>query len=137
MKLPNLILSTSKVEKKNLEKVYFRPANQSIVDDTVIFTAAKDLESIQRHLSEDCHNLSSWFRDNELVPNLKQGKTECMSFGTAKRLNALNGRQLALTVNGTLINTTSCYKYLGVNLDSSLNLESHCSIANVPPRLIV
>ena len=45
-------------------------------DDTVIFTAAKDLESIQRHLSEDCHNLSSWFRDNELVLNLKKGKTD-------------------------------------------------------------
>ena len=89
------------------------------------FLSAKDLESIQRHLSEDCHNLSSSFRDNELVLNLKKGKTECMIFGTAKRLNALNGRQLALTVNGTLINTTSSYKYLGVNLDSSLNLESH------------
>ena len=46
-----------------------------------------------------------------------------MIFGTVKRLNALNGRQLALTVNGTLINTTD--KYFGVNLDSSLNLESH------------
>ena len=33
----------------------------------MIFTAAKDLESIQKHLSEDCHNLSSWFRDDELV----------------------------------------------------------------------
>ena len=60
-------------------------------DDTVIFTAAKDLECIQRHLSEDCHNLSSWFHDNDLVLNLKKGKTECMIFGTAKRLNALNG----------------------------------------------
>ena len=39
--------------------------------DTVIFTAARDLESIQSHLSEDCHNLSFWFRDNELVLNLK------------------------------------------------------------------
>ena len=48
-----------------------------------------------------------------------------MIFGTAKRLNALNGRQLALTVNGTLINTTD--KYFGVNVDSSLNLESHFS----------
>ena len=95
-------------------------------DDTVIFTAAKDLESIQRHLrSEDCDNLCSWFRDNELVLNLKKGKNECMIFSTAKRFNALNGRQLALTVNGTLINTTSSYKYLGINLDSSLNLESH------------
>ena len=42
-----------------------------------------------------------------------------------KAYYALNGRQLALTVNGTLIYTTSSYKYLGVNLDSSLNLESH------------
>ena len=49
---------------------------------------------------------ASWFHDNELVLNLKKGKTECMIFGTAKRLNALNGRRLALTVNGTLINTT-------------------------------
>ena len=57
--------------------------------NTVIFTAAEDLESIQRHLSEDCHNLSSRFRDNELVLNLKKGETEYMIFGTAKRLNAL------------------------------------------------
>ena len=45
-----------------------------------------------------------------------------MNYGIAKRLNALNGRQLALSINGTLINTTSSHKYLGVNLDSSLNL---------------
>ena len=30
-----------------------------------------------------------------------------------------------INTTGTLINTTSSYKYLGVNLDSSLNLESH------------
>ena len=48
-----------------------------------------------------------------------------MIFGTAKRLNALNGRKLALSLNGTLIKTTSSYKYLGVNLDSSLNLKLH------------
>ena len=48
-----------------------------------------------------------------------------MIFGTAKRLDALNGRRPALTVNGTLINTMSSYKYLGVNLDLSLNLQSH------------
>ena len=42
--------------------------------DTVIFMDAKDLKSIQRHLSEDCYNLSSWFRDNELVLDLKNAK---------------------------------------------------------------
>ena len=45
-----------------------------------------------------------------------------MIFGTAKRLNAFNGRHIALSINGTLINTTSPYKYLGVNLDSSINM---------------
>ena len=35
---------------------------------------------------------------------LKKGKTERMISGTAKRLIGLNGRQLALNVNGTLIN---------------------------------
>ena len=48
-----------------------------------------------------------------------------MIFSTAKRLNALNGRQLALSMNGTLTNTTSSYKYLVGNLDLSLNLELH------------
>ena len=37
-----------------------------------------------------------------------------MIFGTTK-----NGRQLALSVKGTLINTMSSYKYLGVTLDLS------------------
>ena len=94
-------------------------------DDTVIFMAAKDLDTIQRSLNEDVNNLFSWFRDNELVLNLKKGKTECMGEGTAKRLNSLNGKELSISINGTMINTTSSYKYLGVNLDPSLNLGSH------------
>ena len=43
-------------------------------DDTVIFMAAKDLDTIQRSLNEDVNNLFSWFRDNELVLNLKKGQ---------------------------------------------------------------
>ena len=104
------------------------PQSTSIItyaDDTVIFMAAKDPESIQKHLGEDCHNLSSLFHDNKLFLNLKMGRTECMIVGAPKRLNALNGRQLALSVIGTLINTTSSYTYLGLNLGSPLNLESH------------
>ena len=47
------------------------------------------------------------------------GNPECMIFAAAKRLNTLNGRQLALSVNGT-----HQPKSLGVNVDSSSNLES-------------
>ena len=94
-------------------------------DDTVIFTSASDFDAIQSSLSEDINRLSSWFRENELIINLKKGKTEVMLFGTAKRLSLFHGRQLNLTVNGSSINSTTTYKYLGVHLDPTLNLETH------------
>ncbi|PFX32846.1 putative RNA-directed DNA polymerase from transposon BS [Stylophora pistillata] len=93
-------------------------------DDSVIYTSSKDIDTIQRSLSEDMNNLCEWFKDNELIINLKKDKTESMLFGTAKRIN-LQDKELKLSVNGTLINNTSTYKYLGVHLDSSLNLASH------------
>ena len=37
----------------------------------------------------------------------------------------MSGRELSITINGELINNTSSYKYLGVNLDPSLNLSLH------------
>ena len=62
-------------------------------DDTVIFTSSKDLDAIQHNLGEDIKSLADWFRDNELVINLKKGKTEVMLFGTAKRLNCFDGKE--------------------------------------------
>ena len=93
-------------------------------DDSVIYTSSKDIDTIQRSLSEDMNNLCEWFKDNELIINLKKDKTESMLFGTAKRIN-LQDKELKLSANGSLINNTSTYKYLGVHLDSSLNLASH------------
>ena len=94
-------------------------------DDTVIFTSSNDINAIKDSLSQDLDNLSNWFRDNELIFNLKKGKTEVMLFGTGKRLNLLQGCQVKLSVNGAPINTTTCYKYLGVHLDPTLNFEMH------------
>ena len=94
-------------------------------DDTVIFTSSKDLDAIQHNLSEDISSLASWFRDNDLIINLRKGKSEVMLFGTAKRLNGFDGNELNLLVNGSRIDTTTNYKYLGVHLDSTLNLDMH------------
>ena len=94
-------------------------------DDTVIFTSSNDIDAIQNSLFQDLDNLSNWFRDNELIFNLKKGKSEVMLFGTGKRLNLLQGCQVKLSVNGTPINTTTCYNYLGVHLDPTLNFETH------------
>ena len=94
-------------------------------DDTVISTSSSDIDVIQSNLSQDLHNLSNWFRDNELIFNLKKGKSEVMLFGTGKRLNLLQGCQVKLSVNDSPINATICYKYLGVHLDPTLNFETH------------
>ena len=56
-------------------------------DDTVLFYNHKDQQEIEKVLSEEFGTLSSWLRENELILNLKEGKTEIMMFGTKQRLN--------------------------------------------------
>ena len=91
----------------------------------MIFTSLSDFAVIQSNLSQDLDNLSNWFCDNELIFNLKKSKSEGMLFGTGKRLNLFQGCQVKLSVNDSPINTTTCYKYLGVHLDPTLNFETH------------
>ena len=113
--------------------IHFNDANRTLkhtkvityADDTVIFTLSSDFNIIENHLNDDVNNLSTWFCENELIMNLKKGKSEAMLFGTSKRLNLFNGRQLNIQVGGTCINCATTYKYLGVTLDPSLNLETH------------
>ena len=91
----------------------------------MIFTSSNNFDVIERNLNDDINNLATWFRKNELIINLKKGKTETMIFGTAKRLSRLQGKQLNLMINGLPINSTTTYKYLGVQLDPTLNFETH------------
>ena len=67
--------------------------------------------------------LSIWFGENELILNLKKGKTEALLFGTAQKIRKCTGPLCILHEDGQ-INITSTYKYLGVHQDSSLNLNS-------------
>ena len=56
-------------------------------DDTVIYYAHSDINVIEKVLNEEMSYLSRYFYQNELILNLKKGKTEAMVFGTAKRLS--------------------------------------------------
>ena len=55
--------------------------------DTVLYYHHSDLNVIEKALSEDLATMSSWLEENELILNLKKGKTEIMLFGTMARLN--------------------------------------------------
>jgi len=47
-------------------------------DDTVMFTSGKDHVEIQQKLSDDFKRVAEWMEANELITNMKAGKTECM-----------------------------------------------------------
>ena len=57
-------------------------------DDTVLYYAHKYVKIIEQKLTEDhMSRLSGWFERDELVVNFKTGKTECMLFGTGRKLS--------------------------------------------------
>ena len=79
-------------------------------DDTVLYVAGKETDSIEIKLSKDMDNLSEWLRCNELILNLKKGKTESILFGTAQRIAKQRSGQLKVTMSQptpTEINNTT------------------------------
>ena len=94
-------------------------------DDTILYYAHKDVKIIEQKLTEDMSRLSEWFENNELIVNLKKGKTECMLFGTGRNLSKNKEHELNIMYNNTVVNYTTSYTYLGVLLDQTLNLADH------------
>ena len=74
-------------------------------DDTIIFTSNNELNIVESYLTQDINSLPTGFCNNELIINLKKGKTEAMIFGTAKKLSKFkkrllySGRGLGLSVS--------------------------------------
>ena len=99
--------------------------NTTYADDRVIFVSGSSIDEIEGELNNDLGHLKAWFDENELLINLKKGKTESMIFGTAKRLGKTEKKEMKVEVNGTSIAGTLSYKYLGVHLDQSLNFATH------------
>ena len=93
-------------------------------DNTVIFCENGRLPIIKHQLDEDLKNLSRWFKENELLINLKPGKTELLQFGTSQRIVKIN-KSFEVKFSNQYINETKSYKYLGVEVDHTSNLNSH------------
>ena len=93
-------------------------------DDTVLYYGHKDMKEIVKVLSQDLCTVSKWLQENKLVLNLQNGETEVMLFGTKKCLNQQE-REIEINYQSQPINITNNYKYLGVQLDPSLNVQEH------------
>jgi hypothetical protein len=93
-------------------------------DDTVIYVADKCSQVIEQKLNEDINRISEYFDKNDLIINLKPGKTESILFGTAKNLSN-KPKSLNINFKYSIINPTPLYTYLGVVLDTHLNLSGN------------
>ena len=56
--------------------------------------------------------------------NLKPGKTALFLFGTSQRIARTN-KNFEMKFNNQYTNETKSYKYLGVEVDHTLNLNSY------------
>ena len=93
-------------------------------DDTVIYWADKDVTNLSKILTNEMRKLEKWMDENELILNAKKGKTEVLVFGTAQRLKR-QSEEICIQYKGTKINATTSYRYLGVEIDSTLNLNTN------------
>jgi hypothetical protein len=70
--------------------------------------------------------VAQWLDENDLIINLNKGKTESILLGTNRRIQ---NKTLNIHFNDRLINFTNKYKYLGVLVDQTANLNEHfCSV---------
>ena len=93
-------------------------------DDTVIYVADKDVAVINSKLTKGMDAIAKWLDQNALIMNLKKGKTESLLFGTSQRIAKQNETLNVMYPSDKVLNT-SHYKYLGIEIDSTLNLNSH------------
>ena len=92
---------------------------------TLIFYSNKDAEVMQTILNNEFSSMTNWLRNNELIINTKQGKTEVTLFGTSKCLCKLNNPPLKTVNNFETIHYTKSYKNLGLILNETLNMAEH------------
>ena len=112
-----LLLSTDLVDVVKHSQVL------NYADDTVVYISGKNLKDISNLLSIDLSSISKWFKGSELLVNLKQGKTGALLFGTSRKVTQ-NIKDLEIYATKSNISVTKEYKYLGVPVDSTLNITS-------------
>ena len=117
-------------------KTLFKSQVLMFADNTVVFYAGKSTEEIVSVLNSDLENIFRYFIKNDLIVNLRKGKTEALLFSTRRRLNMLHGK-LALKFGQFEINSTDNYKYPGSVIDESLTLSENfnCSYKKAASRL--
>lgn len=89
-------------------------------DDTLIYISGKNLQETIDKLSEDLSRVNSWLNVNKLKLNVN--KTKYMILNNRKNSDMDNA---CVVMNGNEIERVNEFKYLGVIIDSRLNMKAH------------
>ena len=90
-------------------------------DDTTLYTEAKIAEQAVEALGSDAQSTLDWYRQNQLIVNLK--KTHLMVFGRKHRKREISETKLVL--NNVELHPEQSVVYLGVTLDDQLKWNDH------------
>ena len=90
-------------------------------DDTVLYYSSKSISDLEHHINADLGTVSEWFSRNLLTLNIS--KCNFVIFGSPQKLNRIQG--ISVKVEGTSIERTQSFKYLGVTLQQSMSWADH------------
>ena len=89
-------------------------------DDTVLYCCSDNIDDLEYKMQQTLNNVSIWCMTNRI--NLNVSKTKPCCYGTR---HYLNNHQMKLHLNNTLLHPCTQYKYLGILLDETMNMESN------------
>ena len=88
-------------------------------DDTCVNIASENQNELLTDLKNELENVSNWMRINKLSVNAS--KSEYMVIGHWRQLNKIGNDLPDLVLNNEVIKRVDKTKYLGINIDESLN----------------
>ena len=94
-------------------------------DDTSICYHPHEITQLNEAINIDLYNLEKWLEGNKLSLNVV--KSRAMLISSKKKYKALQNQSLDLNlkIKGVELDNVTNTKYLGVNIDSSLDWKDH------------
>ena len=89
--------------------------------DTCATIASENLNDLIIDVKNELENISNWLRINKL--SLNASKSEFMVVGHRRKLNRVGNKVPNLVLINEVIKKVEKIKYLGINIDESLNWE--------------
>ena len=102
-------------------------------DDTTPSSSAEDPCVLEHKMTYDINLIQSWLSANKLTLNVK--KTKYMLIGSQFKLSQINS-DFTVKVNNTPLKRVIKQKFLGVQIDESLNLHSKTISKKTPLVLL-